>query len=161
MTGHRVKPPEHKVVMRDEERDVLRAFGRKSNLCIHELHNLTGLSYPKLLGLMKLLVDRGDVEVVKDTALGKCSLQYISRKEQSMTSIQFIEERLSPLIGLSEQAMRGRVIMLKRMKRNLIIDWHPVIDVLLKDYERDLNRVEALREAPEAPDVLDRDFEYE
>lgn len=67
-------------------------------------------------------------------------------------------ERSSPLIGLSEEDMMTRVVMLKRMKRLLIGEWHPIIDILLGDYERDLARIRLLREPPDADDVLDRDF---
>jgi hypothetical protein len=72
-----------------------------------------------------------------------------------------IGDKLSPVIGLSEEAMRGRVTMLKRMKRLLIVDWHPVIDILLGDYERNLRRVELLREPDNDPDPQDRDFDIE
>lgn len=72
-------------------------------------------------------------------------------------------ERASPLIGLSEVDMLNRVVMLKRMKRLLIGEWHPIIDVLLGDYERDLKRVRLLREpeddADGGIDVLDQDME--
>jgi len=71
-----------------------------------------------------------------------------------------------PLIWLTESAIRGRVIMIHRMKRNLICEWHPILDILLGDYERELKRVEALREPPEPvnsddPDAQDRDFDDE
>lgn len=73
-----------------------------------------------------------------------------------------MEERLTPVHSLTESAMRGRVIMLKRMKRTLICDWHPIIDVLLGDYEGELRRAESLRETPDTePDVQDRDFDDE
>jgi hypothetical protein len=78
--------------------------------------------------------------------------------EQEILHHFVIGEKLSPIIGLSEESVRGRVIMLKRMRRLLIIDWHPIIDILLGDYERDLKRVEALRENDDEPDVQDRDF---
>ena len=85
-------------------------------------------------------------------------LQELSTKE-SIWGDKFQETGGSPLNTLSEAAMRGRVLMLKRMKRNLIIDWHPIIDILLNDYERDLRRLEILRHGPDEPDVLDRDFD--
>jgi hypothetical protein len=152
---------EHKVLLRDDERNVLRAFGRKPNLCIHEIFNLTGIPYPDLTKLLKTMISRGDIIQAPELSLGKGDLQFVSKKESTMSTVQFVDERLSPLIGLSEQGMRGRVIMLKRMKRNLISDWHPVIDVLLNDYERDLKRMERLREPPDADDVLDRDIDDE
>lgn len=72
---------------------------------------------------------------------------------------------LNPTVGLTESTIRGRVLMLHRMKRNLICDWHPILDILLGDYEQELKRVEALREPPDpsavAFDVQDRDFDDE
>ena len=94
--------------------------------------------------------------------------------EQEILHQFVIGDKLSPVIGLSEEGVRGRVIMLKRMRRLLIVDWHPIIDILLGDYERDLKRVETLRESDDEPlqgggvtapkfdddepDVQDRDF---
>lgn len=77
---------------------------------------------------------------------------------------QFTEQAiLNPAWGLTEAGMRGRVIMLKRMRRILICEWTPIIDILLGDYERILAHVESLREKPEDvdPDVQDRDFDQE
>lgn len=154
---------EHKVLLRDDERQILRAFGRRPQMCIHELFSLTRVPYPELIKMLDRMVSRGDiVKATPDTALGKHDLQYLRKDEQALSQIQFIDERLSPLIGLTEQGMRGRIIMLNRMKRNLIEDWHPIIDILMGDYERDLKRIEAFRESPDTePDCQDRDFDDE
>lgn len=74
-------------------------------------------------------------------------------------------------IGLTESELMGRIAMLERMKRLLICDWHPVIDVLLKDYKYCLTqfreaRGESLVDGPlhkneEDFDCLDHDLEQE
>lgn len=145
----------HEVVYTAEEREVLIAFGRCPNMCIHRLHDLTGYSYPQLLAVCNKLQRRGRIFRNSNVALGKDD-QYWSLREQSLElkPDQFKDERLSPLIGLTEQDMLNRVVMLKRMKRLLIVDWHPIIDVLIVDYERDLNRVQLLREPVESEDDL-------
>lgn len=148
-------------VCSEEERLIMREFVRSNQVCIHHLNRATGLSYPDLLQLTTKLTKRGKIYRKPDTALGKTDYQYCTR-EPNLSSDHFMEDRLSPLVGLSESEMQGRVVMLKRMLRLLIPDWHPIINVILGDYERDLLRLKLLREPPEdgdAFDVLDRDFE--
>ena len=156
----------HKQLLAEDEKMVLRAFGRKHNLCIHELHELTGIQYPELHKVVQRLAARKEIVLTSDVTAGKDDKQYLRLGKVVMGEEQFIQDRLSPLIGMTEEVMRGRVMMIKRMKSRLICDWHPVLDVLLGDYEKDLKRMEALREPPESDeprlqdfDVLDRDLE--
>lgn len=158
--------PNYHPITPDDEKMVLRAFGRKPSLCIHELRELTGIQYPELHKIVHKMIGRNEVALVSDVTAGTDDKQYIKLGKIVMGDEQFIQGRLSPLIGMTEEVMRGRVIMIKRMKSRLICEWHPILDVLLGDYERDLKRVEALREPPEADeprlqdfDVLDRDLE--
>lgn len=80
-----------------------------------------------------------------------------------ITQYSFPLGSLSPLIGLNEDEMLARVVMLKRMRRLLIPEWHPVINVLLRDYEADIKRLGLLREPLDKGeddfDPLDRDFD--
>lgn len=138
---------------------VAKVLARSPNqtACIHKIHELGDIAYPDLLRTLNSMIRKNLIIRVPDFQDDR---QYALLSDGKMTSDQFVPERLSPLIGLTEQTMRDRVIMLKRMKSRLIIDWHPIIDVILRDYERDIGRVEGNREPPEAdePDVLDRDF---
>lgn len=155
-------------LLMEDEKMVLRAFGRKHNLCIHELRELTGIQYPELHKIVARMISRGEVAEVGDVTAGKDDKQYLKLGKVVMGEEQFIQDRLSPLMGMTEDAVRGRVTMIKRMKSRLICEWHPILDILLGDYEKDLMRVEALREPPEANeprlqdfDVLDRDLDLE
>lgn len=74
-------------------------------------------------------------------------------------------------IGLTESELWARVNMLERMKRLLVCEWHPVIDVLLKDYKFLLSQSrkargesdvdEPLHSNEEDIDCLDQDLEQE
>lgn len=50
---------------------------------------------------------------------------------------------------MEEDTARDRVIMINRMKGRLISEWHPVLDVLLKDYERGLKQIDLERDGPD------------
>jgi hypothetical protein len=139
---------------RDDEQEVLKAFQRCSHLCIHQLHKTVYMGYPDLMTTLSKLQRAGKIAKAPDPHLGKEDRQYAKLGKNGLTADQFVGgERLSPLIGLDERAMRGRVVMLQRMKRNLITEWHPVIDILLGDYERDLKRMERLRFGDDDPDA--------
>lgn len=86
----------------------------------------------------------------------------IMYEKEKLTSLSFPLGSASPLVGLNEDQMLARVVMLKRMKRLLIAEWHPVINVLLSDYENDIRRIGLTREPLDYDDEfdpLDRDFD--
>jgi hypothetical protein len=130
----------------EDEQLVCMVFERKSALCIHELHAYTDISYPSLQLLLGRLIRRGYVTLVGDPEAGKDDKQYMRIGAFGLSEKQFMTGRLSPLIGLTEDVMQNRVHMIKRMKDRLISEWHPVLNVLLGDYERDLQRVRIVRE---------------
>lgn len=146
----------------DDERAIRKALERMPNrtACIHRLHALTQIEYPELLRLLDIMARKKHIARVPADGLGPNDRTYALLSSGKMTFDQFEPEKLSPLIGLTELEMRNRVIMLKRMKERLICDWHPIVDKLMSDYERDLKRFEYDRDPPDSddPDVLDRDF---
>lgn len=68
---------------------------------------------------------------------------------------QKIDPSLSLYIYVDEHTARARVLMLNRMKRNLISEWHPIIDVLLGDYTKGLKRIDVARDGPD-DDVIEQ-----
>lgn len=157
----------HVEIKGNDEQMVLNTFGRYPNMCIHQLHLYTSISYVDLLKITKMLEQKGKIFRVPELCLGSLDQQFCARHiDDGLASEQFEPTKLSPLIGLTEEQMINRVRMLKRMKRLTICDWHPVIDVLLEDYERDIKRMGIQRWGPDvdadtAPDCLDRDLEQE
>lgn len=163
VTKPKPKPENNYEVLSDDERWVMRAFGRRPMMCIHQLQAMTSIPYVDLLKVTAQLQRRGKIFRTQEMCLGKDDYQFQTRQEDAVAPVQFIEGRASPLVGLSIQDMAGRVVMLKRMRRLLIVDWHPIIDILIGDYERDIKR---LRPEPDddedgEPDVLDQDMDME
>lgn len=146
----------------DDEKAIRKVLERMPNrkACIHRLHDLTSIDYPDLLRLLNSMTRKGIILRDPVLDLSKEDRTYSLLTNGKLTVDQFMPERLSPLIGLTELEMRNRVVMLKRMKERLICEWHPIVDKLLQDYERDLRRAEGEREPPDPddPDILDRDF---
>lgn len=125
-------------------------------MCVHQIFTATGVPYDKLQRVLGHLRKEGYIERIRGP-LGGHDIQYAptSLLETARTSVP--ADRCGLMVGLTEEEMMGRVTMLKRMKRLLIVDWHPVIDTLLGDYERNLKRLTALREPVdmEESDCLD------
>jgi hypothetical protein len=59
--------------------------------------------------------------------------------------------------GLDEQTAFNRVHMLRRARRLLISEWHPILDKVIGDYERGLEMLRAAREPLEVDDTLVRE----
>lgn len=149
----------------EDEELVMQVFGRHPHRCIHQLHSMTEIPYPELKNVVDRLQRKAKIFKIPDAELGKHDLQYrIRQTEPTLQPSQFCNDaRLSPLIGLNEVQMQGRMVMLKRMRRLLIPEWHPILDTIIGDYERDLKRMKLLREPEDdvegGIDVLDRDME--
>lgn len=162
MTGPRVT--DGKVMLRDDERKVMRAMRPRPVSCIHYLHGVTGIPYASLIKVVNGMVRAGDLLPVPDPVLGNKDHQYVLRSPVSYSRKAVRDDELgllSPAGSLTEGQMRDRIVMLKNMKDRLITSWHPVLDILIKDYQREVDRVESFREPPEPDeiDVLDRDFD--
>lgn len=122
---------------------VLAAFSKKPRMCIHTLMETTGL---KREALRYVLVELQKNGMIRNVSEVRGDLIYVRIGEAPVPEdLGLDKEHLPALFGLEEREARNRVIMLKRMKERLIIDWHPVIDVLLGDYERGLQHVEGVR----------------
>lgn len=63
-----------------------------------------------------------------------------------------MDKNVPQFLWMTEETARDRVIMLQRMKTRLICEWHPVLDVLIKDYERGLKKIDVARDGPDGED---------
>lgn len=152
MTGRRVR--EGSELRRDDQRSIQRVFATYPIACIHVIQKETGIPYPALLVLLEQLVKEEVLERRPEAILGD-DHQYLCWKKPSnrrFNHVNYTDDNMSPVSGLTEAQMRDRVVMIKNMKARLIISWHPVLDILLADYEQELRRIEAIREPPEKAD---------
>lgn len=122
-----------------------RAISRKPRFCIHALHEMTEIGYPELEGMLAGLIKQGTITHHPDADLGDEDRQYLYTGSRKLDINQFKPGKLSPLVGLEEHEMRGRVTMLERMRRLLICDWHPILDIIINDYKKDIRRIEVAR----------------
>jgi DNA-binding MarR family transcriptional regulator len=137
---------------------VMRAFDPTNPLmCVHQIFKATAVPYGRLTSVLGRMQRDGYLERVKPV-VGEAQykptemLHHAARMQRAST------DNCGLMVGLTEEEMSARVVMLKRMKRLLIVEWHPTIDVLLGDYERNLSRLLALRESV-SPEDFGIEFE--
>lgn len=135
---------------------LLQVFRRKRWICIHELIEATGISYNQLNKSLVKLEVKGHIQRSQIEGSEKLTLYGLVNFDTLYQPTEGTELHpshdmskaglCSPVVGMTEQDARSRVFMLKRMKERLIQEWHPIIDKIIEDYQRDLRRVEAERD---------------
>lgn len=118
---------------------ILAAFAHKLQICIHELSDVTGLDAKAVAQAVKELQREGSLQKVGDGLYQRKGEAYVS------LHLGLDKDHLPALFGLDEREARNRVSMLKRMKERLVIDYHPILDMVIGDYESGLRKVEAIR----------------
>lgn len=124
---------------------ILRAMQYEPWVCIHQI--LAQTKIPNKLAMRHLarLRELGKVRKVLQPGQDDVMVwSHVHYEPPDPTKIQPASDvqRASPVVGLTERQALDRIIMLNRMKERLIKEWHPVIDVILNDYKRDLGRVQ-------------------
>lgn len=129
--------------MADATSTILAAFTTKPALCVHVLMEITGLTREALRSALVDLIEQGAIRKIAefkgDSVYARGDEAYVP------ITLGVDEDHLPCLFGLDEHAARTRLTMLKRMKGRLIGDWHPMLDLLIGDYERGLKNVESIR----------------
>jgi hypothetical protein len=127
---------------------ILKVMQHRPWVCIHDIMRDTNLPHKIVLRNLTRLKDLGKVNKVllpgQEDVIVWASNAYTPLDPNKLNPSDVT--RASPVVGLTESEARTRVLMLKRMKEKLIYEWHPIIDVFLRDYERDLGRVESDRD---------------
>lgn len=116
---------------------VLAAFAEQFRMDLQELTAATGLDAIEVSAAVRELSRRGLL-----------MRQHIySRKGEAYVPLNLglDENHLPALFGLDEREARSRLLMVKRMKERLISEYHPMLDLVIADYERGLRNVEGIR----------------
>ena len=122
---------------------VLQAFQSKPRSCIHQLMEATGATRADL---RYALVELQKVKLIRK--ISDVKGDYVYELIQEQPHKMSVAENVGSLkydFGVDEETAKKRVVMLRRMKSNLICEWHPVLDILLGDYMRGVEAVDAAR----------------
>lgn len=130
--------------MTDDEAKVLEAFAKKSSMCLHVLRDETLLDYkelrPVVLGLIQKRLIRAKMGAHSGDRIYELA---------DLESVSELVAELPIAFRLSEETVKSRVHMIRRMKASLIEQWHPVLNVMLRDYESGLKSADNLRFPPD------------
>lgn len=111
----------------------------EEEMCIHMLCKKAGLPREVLRFVLVELQKQGKIERARAKVTGDAVYRLKSNLRIASTEIQQVQRLVG---GIDEETARNRVAMLKRMKARLISDWHPIIDILLRDYEGSLTKMD-------------------
>lgn len=135
----------------DNVQRVLTAFKYKPRLCMHALAELTGLS-KKILNVIVIFLQKNGTIVKAGETNDDRVYRLVDSEAQEAFNSSIL--RIPELFGLEEEVARSRVLMLKRFRDRLHNDLHPIVSIIIADYERGLRAVEAVREGGEDADAL-------
>lgn len=119
---------------------VLTAFHRKPQMCLHVLEEATELSRRVLRQAVVVLQQRKKLRKADHPEGGIYELVDKSNVPE------FSSNRLPELFGLDESTARARATLLKKFRDRLHCELHPVLNLVINDYERGLRVLEAIRE---------------
>lgn len=135
---------------------ILSVTREERRVCTHKLMEVTGLPLRELAkGVNRLL----ELNKLRGISLDEDNVIYEGFNYTPINPYAYqglMDGYLSPLVGLTQEEVLTRLHMLRRMKAQLIVDWHPVLDKIIGDYERDMRRVE--REKDPYIDLEDGEF---
>lgn len=131
----------------------LAAFNKQHRMCVHMICESTGISRNDLRYVLVELQRMGKIERLPGKVTGDMVYQRVGGAAADVDE-QVCSTRM---LGIDERTARSRVIMLKRMKSRLIIEWHPALDLLIADYEGGLK---AIDEIVDPKGVQDGEFKH-
>lgn len=114
------------------------AFKKHPRMCIHVICEHMDIDRSQVKLLLNELTRRKIIKKASARVAGDIVYELLLKLP--------MENSDSPepikLLGGDEKTARNRIIMLRKMRAKLICEWHPILDIVIRDYETGLRNLD-------------------